>query len=329
MEQSPHKKYSAQLMGLPNVTAVGMGKKMVKGKLTNEDAIVVFVIKKKPLSKLRAWEVVPQYLEGVSTDVIESGEIKALISGDPTLKWRPAYGGVSIGHYQITAGTLGCVVQKKMGGLRVLSNNHVLANCNDAVAGDPIYQPGPYDGGHSDDTLGWLEAFSPIQIIPTFGCTIAKGVVGVSNFLARLAKRQTRLTVERGIALQTNTVDCALMVPDDENDLRVEILDIGQPTKTSVAAVAGLEVQKFGRTTCYTKDKVLAIDATVEVGYPGGVAAFSNQIIAGPMSAGGDSGSLIVDMDANPVGLLFAGSDDVTICNEIDRVTEILGIEFV
>jgi len=89
-----------------------------------------------------------------------------------------------------------------------------------------------------------------------------------------------------------------------------------------------LEVQKFGRTTRYTKDKVIAIDTTVKVNYGGPIAVFEHQIVAGPMSAGGDSGSLVLDMDNRPVGLLFAGSKDVTIMNEIRRVMDALEIEF-
>lgn len=50
--------------------------------------------------------------------------------------------------------------------------------------------------------------------------------------------------------------------------------------------------------------------AAVNVTYGGGrTARFEDQIITGPMSEGGDSGSLLVDADElKAVGLLFAGS---------------------
>lgn len=50
---------------------------------------------------------------------------------------RKAPGGVSVGHYKITAGTLGCLATRGRR-LLILSNNHVLANSNNARTGDPI-----------------------------------------------------------------------------------------------------------------------------------------------------------------------------------------------
>ena len=71
--------------------------------------------------------------------------------------------------------------------------------------------------------------------------------------------------------------------------------------------------------------------AVVNVTYGGGrTARFEDQIITGPMSEGGDSGSLLVDADElKAVGLLFAGSagpTGVTIHNPIDEVLGLLGV---
>ena len=52
-----------------------------------------------------------------------------------------------------------------------------------------------------------------------------------------------------------------------------------------------------------------------------------DQIICGPMSAGGDSGSVVYDAGGNAIGLLFAGSDTVTILNRIEDVFTALEIE--
>ncbi|NIU63493.1 MAG: hypothetical protein GWN66_23410, partial [Pseudomonas stutzeri] len=86
----------------------------------------------------------------MQTDVQETGVIRAL--QDHTAKWRPAPGGVSIGHVDITAGTLGCLVVRG-DHIYILSNNHVLANSNEAEPGDAILQPGPHDGGTMDDQI--------------------------------------------------------------------------------------------------------------------------------------------------------------------------------
>ena len=45
------------------------------------------------------------------------------------------------------------------------------------------------------------------------------------------------------------------------------------------------------------------------------------------MSAGGDSGSLIMTFDNVAVGLLFAGSSVATIANQIEQVRALLRVE--
>ncbi len=110
-------------------------------------------------------EVIPKRIGRCCTDVIEVGEMRFL---GRTERVRPAQPGVSIGHYKVTAGTFGAVVRdRKTGELFILSNNHVLANATDgrdgrARIGDPIYQPGSYDGGTRDDVIARQERFVPI-----------------------------------------------------------------------------------------------------------------------------------------------------------------------
>ena len=74
---------------------------------------------------------------------------------------RPLLIGCSIGHFKITAGTLGCFVKPRAGGgVCVLSNNHVLANENRGKTGDTIVQCGVYDGGRvASDTAAKLQDF--------------------------------------------------------------------------------------------------------------------------------------------------------------------------
>lgn len=51
--------------------------------------------------------------------------------------------------------------------------------------------------------------------------------------------------------------------------------------------------------------------------------------MAGAMSQGGDSGSAVLNMDKQVVGLLFAGSDTTTIMNPIQLVLEALQVQIV
>ena len=73
---------------------------------------------------------------------------------------------------------------------------------------------------------------------------------------------------------------------------------------------------------------MLATGVTVQVDYSDRVATFEDQVVAGPMSQGGDSGSLVVDVQGRTVGLLFAGSETTTVFNRASRVADALGVEF-
>ncbi len=90
-----------------------------------------------------------------------------------------------------------------------------------------------------------------------------------------------------------------------------------------------MPVQKSGRTTGYTTGSVVQIDVTVQVAYGSQTARFVNQLMAGAMSQPGDSGSAVLDMERNVIGLLFAGSNTTTLFNPIESVLEALNVQVV
>lgn len=301
--------------------AVGIGYKNVSGKQTGELAIIGSVEKKLSKSKLTKKDFIPEMVNGIPTDIIETGIIKAL----HTNQHRPAPGGVSIGHVNISAGTLGCVVKK--GDTRyILSNNHVLANCNDAEIGDVILQPGTHDKGiYPDDHIAELFDFVPINFtgVPS-ECPVSGAFIAIINGILYLIKSKTHL--QSVIQTEENLVDAAIARPLNDESVSDEIMEIGK-IEGMKSAILGMRIQKSGRTTKHTTGEVTQIDVTVNVQYgEGKIASFSDQIMAGPMSAGGDSGSVVLTEDNYLVGLLFAGSDQVTICNRIENVFELLDI---
>lgn len=314
-----------ELHDRPNVQATGIGYKTVKGKRTGELALICSVDVKRAKRNLRAQDLIPSAIGGIPTDVNPTGIISAL--QPPTGRFRPAPGGVSIGHVNITAGTLGCLV-KKNGKLYILSNNHVLANSNDAVAGDPILQPGPYDGGQDPaDRIALLSEFIPITFTGTSSpCPVASGVAGVLNGIAAVIGSKTRL--QAIVQQQTdNLVDCAIAEPLLPGDVANEILGYGTITGT-VEGALGMAVKKSGRTTGLTAGTIDQIDVTVNVSYGSNqVATFVDQLLAGgSMSQGGDSGSAVLTDDNRLVGLLFAGSTSTTILNRIQNVFQLLQV---
>ena len=217
---------------------------------------------------------------------------------------RPLLIGASIGHVAITAGTLGCFVRRART-IRMLSNNHVLANENDAAAGDAIIQRGRFDGGRDPrDRVGTLHTFVPLRPRRTnvVDAALASIRTGIEFDPARL----------RGLV---NGRDRTLA------GLGPEVVDEGET------------VFKVGRTTGPTKGRVTAFALdNVVVDYDAGNLRFDDQIeiegAAGrPFSDGGDSGSLIVNGDMRAVALLFAGSESggrngmgLTYANPIHRV---------
>jgi hypothetical protein len=310
-----------------NVVATGIGYKRVKGKQTGDLALICSVNVKRPKEKLSTKETIPSMIQNIPTDVNATGPIVAFQSR--TDRVRPAPGGVSIGHYLITAGTLGCLVQKG-GKTFILSNNHVLANSNDGSIGDPILQPGPYDGGQNpQDQIATLSEFVPIQFAGSGStCHVGNGAAAFLNIFAAMVGSRTRL---QAVLQQAgdNVVDCALAEPLNPSDVTNSILEIGTISGIADGAL-GMAIKKSGRTTGLTTDTIQQIDVTSSVSYGDNkVATFVDQLLAGPMSQGGDSGSAVLTTDNKIVGLLFAGGSNTTIINRIQNVFQALAVTFV
>lgn len=307
---------------LSNVVGMGVGMKWKKGQPTGEPALVVFVTQKLDKESLKKSQMVPAKLGDMQTDVLSvgvpmaGGHVESADAQTLAKRVRPAQGGYSVGHYAITAGTIATCVYKILPGGTVsppaagfgmppayfiLSNNHVLANSNAASIGDAILQPGPYDGGiNPTDKIATLFAYIPITFYPT-----------------------------TPLASHNNFVDAAI-AKGEFHDLNREIYWVGDVHgwRPKSAVTVGMAVKKTGRTTNFTTGRITAINATVDVNYGSGrIARFKDQIMTTPMSAGGDSGSLIVTNDNLAVGLLFAGSPTVTIANQFENVRTLLAIE--
>ncbi|MFQ3568353.1 MAG: hypothetical protein SNJ59_15295 [Aggregatilineales bacterium] len=154
-----------QLLRKQNVVGVAIGFKNALDDPRDEMAIVVLVEQKVPLAALSAEDVIPREVDGMRTDVVEIGYLRAQQSQRERI--RPIIpAGVSMGHYQVTAGTLGVVVRDRATGRALLlSNNHVFANSNDASPGDPILQPSAMDGGRDNDRVARLERYVPLRFI--------------------------------------------------------------------------------------------------------------------------------------------------------------------
>lgn len=280
-------KHTLNLMARDGVEGTAVG-------LDENDQFVVKVFTARP-----GVAGIPASLDKVPVQVEVTGKFVA--RADPTARFPRAVPiGISTGHPNITAGTIGCRVTDDTN-VYALSNNHVYANSNEASIGDSALQPGPSDGGTDPaDKIGELYDFEPIQFA-------------------------------RGRRIPLNYIDAAIAI-SSTSDLGNSTPEDGYliPNSTTLAVdelYYGMSVQKYGRTTGLRSGSIDSTNAIVDVSYgPGKTARFVEQIVITPgsFSAGGDSGSLIVTNDeyCYPVGLLYAGSDTHTIANPIDLVLD-------
>ena len=197
--------------------------------------------------------------------------------------------GGSIGHYKISAGTLGGFVEDDRN-YYMMSNNHVFANSNQCFGGDPIVQPGPADAGRrAPKIVGHLDRWFPLS-------------------------KESR-----------DNVDVALATFSDEVDFfnPWDYTSIGRIKKTHVTdRFSVTRVIKRGRTTGVRRGFVSAFEldgVRIDYGTPTdpAIVNFDGQIeiVGSPprraFSAPGDSGSFIIDRDSMQVyALLYAGGPD-------------------
>lgn len=325
--QAIYRQAVSDLFRRRHVVAAGLGYKIRGTVPTNELSLVVSVTRKVPVSELSSDDLIPQAVSGLPTDVVETGRIRAHMPEHVRLRRRPGQPGMSVGHREITAGTFGLLVQRQ-GEPYILSNNHVLANNNAASIGDPIYQPGPADSGTAADQLATLAEYEPLDFGDNPGeCHVVRTLANLVNLIARLSGSNHRLEpIKQTPGL--NLMDAALALPDGPSLVLSEILGIGIPTGITEPFL-GQTVQKVGRTTSLTQGIVTQINATVNVDFAGRTARFSDQVFATAMSSPGDSGSAIMDMERQAVGLLFAGSERVTIFTPLERILTRFGVELV
>jgi hypothetical protein len=217
-------------------------------------------------------------------------------------------------------GTLGALVTR--GGTQyILSNNHVLAKSDTAAIGDPIVQPGLIDAGLTPDTK--------------CDATQATTVANLSQFV----------NLESENSASSSNIDAAIaqVVPGQVDPLG-NILFLGGAADSNgvplpgapsagvgVTPTIGLNVAKSGRSTGLTCSTVLSVSIDTSVEYNkscDGTGAkftveYNNQVdvTGGGFGAEGDSGSLIVSQDtADPVALLYAGSDTDVVANPVSQV---------
>jgi hypothetical protein len=208
---------------------------------------------------------------------------------------RPLHIGLSIGHTDGGAGTLGAFVSDRDGAEYILSNNHVLAPSKEADLRDPIFQPGRPDQSPLLARLKIAE-LSDFNVINNndrneFDAAIAALIEGIEH-------ESNRIPTGAGIPGEGR-----LIRQVKSKDEALNLLSKDKP------------VCKIGRTTGFTAGTIGAValdNVTVKTSL--GNVVFDDLIqvnwLSGrkPFSKPGDSGSLVFTRDGlRAVGLHFAG----------------------
>ena len=242
---------------------------------------------------------------------------------------RPVPIGVSSGNEYLvefdgdlfcTVGTITARLIDNDGNIYAASNNHVYALENGLNVKD--------DDGEDVDTIIGSAVLQQGRVDMSAGCgtpeEIADSEIGT-------------LTAFVPISFSgDNRVDAAIALSDTDLLGNATPSDgYGTPTSSTVPMTDLFfrqTVLKYGRTTGFTSGNVDAINATVNITYDGGTARFVGQIIVKGRDflLSGDSGSLLVTENNEPIGLLFAGSNrgpGYAMANQIDDVLSELSAE--
>lgn len=305
-----------ELLRKPGIFGVGVGKKMKNGVPTKEDAIMVFVqskVDQESLNKQSGISPIPSDIDGIPTDVFECGEIMKMGAVAPSpefrLKVRPIKPGYSVSHGKVSAGTIGGIFYDKDNDVVILSNFHVLTPDGKAKIGDIIYQPGIIDAKENLKFRGWTR---PLEKLPYVGTLKHHSNVNTTQ----PNKHDSAIAKINEDLVKSGFVD--LIYPQ-----------LGKPLAGFGTVEVNSNVYKVGRTTGFTAGKILATSATFQIPYDFGIATFHDCIISTSMSQSGDSGSIGINEKMEAFGLLFAGSNKVTLYNPISHVKDYYGLQVI
>lgn len=287
----------------PNIQGFGIAERVTQGKKLKDVALKIYVERKLPSGKLDTpipkQVMLPGMSEPVDTDVQEIGKV---VLEANTSRHRPAMPGCGLGHFEVTAGTFGCLVRKKgKPDLYILSNSHVLANSGTGKAGDVILQAAMFDGGAQPaDVLCKLSEWVPFKF-------------GDDTF--------------------ENLVDAAI-AKVKASDVTSAVSLIGVPKGVGTVVRRGMKVKKVGRTTDLTSGEITDVDFRTSLPYPmpdGGTGnvGMRDQVLCSRYTAGGDSGAAVFNTKNQIVGLHFAGTPSTSIFNRIANVLDALDLEIV
>jgi hypothetical protein len=270
--------------------------------------IAVYVQDSKMLKSKLLSEIGALVGGGAEIDIVETGIVRALSWHTEAVS--PMRLGCSVGHQAGGVGTVGCFVKDlDDDAICILTNRHVLQNATAELPNGQVFQP----GGAAGRPIAVLKEWKDLEFGP-----------------------QGR-----------NQVDCAIatiatgFIDFDPRQVCDNVGAVIAPDLSKIAAAASLNetVSKVGQATRFTKGAVIDTDVmNLKVIYDGQSAMFDHQIAVTGLgnkafARSGDSGSLVLNGQHEPVGLLFAASagggngKGIAYANPIKTVLELMRVE--
>ncbi|MFK7803864.1 MAG: hypothetical protein AB8G95_19685 [Anaerolineae bacterium] len=221
---------------------------------------------------------------------------------DLTARNRPAGPGSSISSGRGGAATFGCLVASRHNSddIYILCDGSGF-NMGGLQDGDTIIQPGQADGGHPQrDVIAYLSDWTRPSPDPADG----------------------PFNLSAAIASVHDTMEVSPQLPD------------GNFLGEDIPPILGEPVSAFSRSNGLVRGKILSIDSSVTVPWTTETgeqhpAVFSGLIETTPIMVAGDSGIVIFDRSYRPIGLGFAGNDQVSFFFPIERVLDYFEVDII
>jgi hypothetical protein len=297
----------------------------VAGEVTDERALRVYVVEKKPEGELAEDEVLPTEFEGVRIDVVEVRDVEPLHCEDMS-QHHPLIGGITITSFKggaggVDIGTLGffATLDGVSGPKNVVlvSNQHVLL-AGGAAVGDTVYQPQFIEVGGVVTLVDSPESRRAIAVVHDAGqdgnYSFAYPSETAQDYFVDCASALLNISISSWC-----NSNCGVSYKNEIRGLNIggnsKIEDIARVTQTDLDAPGDYVVSKVGRTTSKTVGRVVDIAA---VSSSGGVRIIEIEATGNDCNGinqfadHGDSGSAVVNEQNKLVGLLYAKGSGAT-----------------
>ncbi|MFI5591193.1 hypothetical protein ACIA5G_39505 [Amycolatopsis sp. NPDC051758] len=315
----------------PNVTGAGVSLRRRDNKWTDEPVVVVLVAKKRAENLVSRRRLLPKSVningENWGVDVVQAGPfradtlrndspdytrspVKTALADDPAIKekMRPARQGSGISNINDgpAVGTLGCyVIDNTDDTVCLLTANHVIGRFNHGLPGEPIIQPGAYDGGTAADQIATLKRSAPL----VDGTEVDAAIAQIDDQSAHTdaVARDLMSPIARnhgavGMVVAGDAMGNCFLTRMDTTITALNVrTTISKPTGPGGGAATGIvapdifmNVEKVGRTTGYTSASIVGLhmDIYVDTEHDQGIVRYENCCWTLFFNWAGDSGSI-------------------------------------